>query len=207
MKTNPSRWPTALLWTWNAPIFVAWQQPLSRVKAHSETQSAPCAPSPAKRAAPNARNTLWITARNAQRPASSVLLPVAPWQDELQPMAHLIQTTLACVLSAACAAAWSQAPASPVKAQVKVLAVAADPPVGHSGLHYSANSAHLGDGAYAATVKVDERQTDRGIGTQSVVAHGAEVHHPVNQRHHARGIAKHLMPLGEGLRGSDTTLV
>ena len=43
-------------------------------------------------------------------------------------MAHLIQTTLAFALSAACAAAWSQAaPVPPAKAQVKALSVAADP--------------------------------------------------------------------------------
>jgi hypothetical protein len=157
-------------------------------------------------------------------------------------MAHHIPTILAFALAGACGAAWSQAPAPPVKAQVKVLAVAADPlkkavligrvatsgmvlqlelegseamwmsmgtpPVwgahspgaderyhvelklddpktktripyanvtfeainvttgktsklvlpamwGSSGLHYSANSPLLGDGAYDATVKVD----------------------------------------------------
>lgn len=41
-------------------------------------------------------------------------------------MAHLIQTTLAFALAGACAA-WSQAPTPTVKAQVKTLAVAADP--------------------------------------------------------------------------------
>lgn len=158
-------------------------------------------------------------------------------------MSHLTQTTWAFALAATCATAWSQAEAAPpVKAQVKALAVAADPlkravligrvatsgmvlqlelegaeamwmpmgspPVwgahspgaderyhvelklddtktktripyanvtfeatnattgktatltlppmwGSSGLHYSANSALLGDGAYDVTVKVD----------------------------------------------------
>ena len=158
-------------------------------------------------------------------------------------MSPLTQTTIAFALSAVCATVWSQAaPVPPVKAQVKALAVAADPlkkavligrvatsgmvlqlelegaeamwmamgtpPVwgahspaaderyhvelklddpktktripyanvtfeatnvttgktstlllppmwGSSGLHYSANSALLGDGAYDATVKVD----------------------------------------------------
>ena len=178
-------------------------------------------------------------------------------------MAHLTQTTLAFALSAACAAAWSQTPTAPVKAQVKALAVAADPlkkavligrvatsgmvlqlelerseamwmqmgtpPIwrahspaaderyhvelklddpktktripyanvtfeatnvttgktatlslppmwGSSGLHYSANSALLGDGAYDATVKVDvptfQRElTDKDLWSKPVQAY------------------------------------
>ena len=43
-------------------------------------------------------------------------------------MSHLSQKTMAFAMSAACAAAWSQAaPVPTVKAQVKALAVAADP--------------------------------------------------------------------------------
>lgn len=42
-------------------------------------------------------------------------------------MADLTQTALAFALAAACAAAWSQTPVPLVKAQVKALAVAADP--------------------------------------------------------------------------------
>jgi uncharacterized protein involved in high-affinity Fe2+ transport len=68
-----------------------------------------------------------VVANIAPRRVSSALTRAKPRWRETQTMAHLIRTTLALSLAAACVGAWSQTPAPPAQAQVKTLAVAADP--------------------------------------------------------------------------------